>query len=54
MTTMRTKCQATTRRRWVRLAAVVAVVAALGGCVVYPVGYVEAPHHAYWSGRNWR
>lgn len=41
-------------RRWRRLAAGAALLAALGGCVVYPVGYGYGPPHPYWHGRDWR
>ncbi|HUZ72305.1 MAG TPA: hypothetical protein VMU87_04915 [Stellaceae bacterium] len=49
-----TKQQARKGRRWATLAAGAALLAVLGGCVVYPVGYVGPPHHAYGHGRDWR
>jgi len=54
MTTNHAKRPVPMGRQWTKLAAAAALLALLGGCVVYPVGYVEAPHHAYWSGRDWR
>jgi hypothetical protein len=54
MTTIRTNQPKAAGKRWARLAAVAAVLALLGGCVVYPVGYAGPPHHDYGYHRDWR
>ena len=55
--TQTTETKARTGRRLLGLAAGAALLAVLGGCVVYPAGYAyaPAPHHYYWHGYNgWR
>jgi hypothetical protein len=45
-------------RSWQRVArsaiVVAGLVALLGGCVVYPIGYGGPPRHSYWHDRGWR